>query len=92
MKHAYRLIGEHHAGRLKIAPGKYHKLTELDGWQLFKLEVTVSGLRPAQCPRFIHAVNSTEFVALAVAVHADNYDDSALQRSARERLVAFLDS
>lgn len=68
-----------------IAPGKLHHLYDGDGWELWKIEMVVPGLRMNQMPRVWFAKSGTTFVYLAMGSHTDNYQDNERQASATER-------
>lgn len=70
-----------------IGPGKIHRVTANQTWELWKVEVALigSGLKPSQWPRMWFAVSGDTFTLLTISVHQDNYDDSAQDRLALER-------
>lgn len=70
-----------------IGPGKIHRVTSEQTWELWKLEFAVpgSGLRPSQWPRLWFAVSGDTFTLLSVVSHIQNYDNNKQDTLAAER-------
>ena len=72
-----------------IGPGKLHYLHAGDGWELWKIELVVKGLRQNQMPRVWFAKKGISFVYLAMGSHGENYIDGERKNCALERVSEF---
>lgn len=69
-----------------IAPGKIHHIKTDDlGWEIWKVEMMVKGLRPNQWPRVWFAVKGDTITFLAIRSHVDNYENNEMDALAEER-------
>lgn len=69
-----------------IAPGKIHHVkTDDSGWEIWKVEMMVKGLRPNQCPRVWFAVKGDTITFLVIGSHVDNYENNGMDALAEER-------
>mgnify|MGYP001570680048 CR=1 FL=1 len=72
--------------RLVIGPGKIHCLKNYGTYALWKVEMSVKGLKNNQCPRVWFGVQGIKVAFLCVRTHIDNYDDNGVSDSAETRL------
>lgn len=72
-----------------IGPGKLHRVTANQTWEIWKMEVALinSGLRPSQWPRMWFAVSGDTFTLLTIASHSQSYDNNTQDRIATERFT-----
>lgn len=75
----------------RIAPGKLHRITNLDTWTVWKTELPVVGanLRPNQYPRVWFAQDGEMIAFLCITGHTDNYNDEAMNQLALSRVADF---
>ena len=85
---SFRMICQVHFNpdepRQVIAPGKLHRITQLDLYSIWKFELPVPGLRSNQFPRIWFAVRGSQVAFLCIRTHIDNYDTNEIDRIARE--------
>ena len=58
-----------------IGPGKVHVITQFETYTVWKVEMSVKGLRKNQTPRVWFAIHGANFVFLHIGTHIENYDD-----------------
>ena len=70
-----------------IDPGKLHRVTQSNEYEVWKLEMAVpnSGLRQNQWPRVWFAIEKETLALLLLAVHQDSYDNNAMDKEAIQR-------
>lgn len=72
-----------------IAPGKLHRVTAGDGYVLWKVEMSVRGLKKNQSPRVWFAIQGARLLFLCVKTHIDNYDNNEADRQATRLISDF---
>jgi hypothetical protein len=72
-----------------IAPGKLHCCTRNGVWELWKVEVLVSGLKPNQWPRVWFVLSGDTITFLTLGSHINNYSDDKMEKVALDRLAEF---
>lgn len=70
-----------------IGPGKLHRVTANQTWEIWKVEVALigSGLKPSQWPRMWFAISGDTFTLLTIVAHQQNYNNNAQDRLALTR-------
>ncbi len=68
-----------------IGPGKIHRVTANQTWEMWKVEVVVEHLRPSQWPRFWFVVSGDTITFLVANTHVNNHDDNECNRLAMSR-------
>lgn len=68
-----------------IGPGKIHRVTQNQTWEIWKFEMLVAGLRPNQWPRIWFAVSGDTITFLVANSHVNNYDNNECDLLAVER-------
>jgi hypothetical protein len=58
-----------------IGPGKIHRISQMETCVVWKVEMSVSGLRKNQTPRVWFAIQGVNLVFLHLGTHIENYDD-----------------
>lgn len=73
--------------RAIIGPGKIHRVTSNQTWEIWKLEVAMkkSGLRPNQWPRVWFAISGDTITFLVASTHVNNYSDGQCDKFALDR-------
>lgn len=76
---------------LVIGPGKIHRVTDfIDfGGELWKVEMSVAGLRPNQWPRVWFLLLNNVIYFLHINTHQDNYKDKEATILAKKRVSEF---
>jgi hypothetical protein len=69
-----------------IAPGKIHCCTRNGIWEMWKVEMLVSGLNPSQWPRVWFMISGDTITFLTIGTHISNYKDNDMERLALERI------
>jgi hypothetical protein len=74
-----------------IPPGKLHRVSGYETWELWKVEVVLTGttLRPNQWPRMWFAVSGDKMVFLCIVAHMQNYDNNTVDGTATDRASDF---
>ncbi|MES2971953.1 MAG: hypothetical protein V4702_06560 [Patescibacteria group bacterium] len=77
--------------QISIPPGKLHRVSGFETWELWKVEVVLlkTTLRPNQWPRMWFAVSGDKVVMLCLALHSQNYDNNEIDRIAIDRASDF---
>lgn len=70
-----------------IPPGKLHRVSGFQTWELWKVEVVLLGttLRPNQWPRMWFAISGDKVVFLCIVAHMQNYDNNTVDNTATDR-------
>jgi hypothetical protein len=68
--------------KLIIGPGKIHRVKVRENCEVWKVEMSVKGLRKNQSPRIWLAVAGDTLAFLTIKTHIDNYDDNEVNRFA----------
>lgn len=68
--------------KLIIGPGKIHRVKVCENCEIWKVEMSVKGLRKNQSPRIWLAVAGDTLAFLTIKTHIDNYDDNEVNRFA----------
>jgi hypothetical protein len=68
-----------------IAPAKLHRRKQLETCGIWKIELSVPGVRSNQSPRVWFAVQGSTIAFLCAATHVDNYDDNEMDAIAAGR-------
>ncbi|PIZ61915.1 hypothetical protein COY17_03395 [Candidatus Saccharibacteria bacterium CG_4_10_14_0_2_um_filter_52_9] len=73
--------------QVAIPPGKLHRVSGFEIWELWKVEVVLTGtaLRPNQWPRMWFAVSGDQIVLLCIYSHAQDYDNNSVDATAIDR-------
>jgi hypothetical protein len=72
-----------------IGPGKLHVISRLETCTVWKVEMSVKGLRKNQSPRVWFAIQGGTLVFLCIGTHIDNYDNKRLENLAVSRASDF---
>lgn len=75
--------------RQVLPPGKLHRVSEGDGYVIWKVEMAVEGLRKNQSPRIWFAVKGAVLLFLCIKTHIDNYDNNECDREAGDLVTDF---
>lgn len=73
-----------------IGPGKIHRIENYENGALWKVEMSVRGLRPSQWPRVWFYISCNIVYFLDVGAHQDNYDNKSKESKSRDVLKEFL--
>jgi hypothetical protein len=72
-----------------IGPGKIHRKRDFVEYQMWKVEMSVKGLRKNQGPRIWFGVKGTTLVFVCLKTHIDNYDDNTVDVTAESLMTDF---
>ena len=77
---------------LVIGPGKIHKITDYLDFcgELWKVEMSVLGLRPNQWPRVWFLLVDETIYFLHTNTHQNNYDNKESEDLAKERVLDYI--
>jgi hypothetical protein len=72
-----------------IGPGKIHRIHQNTTYTVWKVEMSVRGLRKNQSPRVWFAVRGSLLVFLCIGTHVENYDDASLTQQAMDSVTEY---
>lgn len=65
-----------------IGPGKIHRVKVFETYELWKVEMSVKGLKKNQSPRIWFVVSGDTLAFLVLKSHIDNYDNNKVDKEA----------